>query len=130
MNSPKLSPAHKALIRRYLVWNYKSTKESFDRLERKTTQLLADDFILKEILFKKIPREGAVEYKALVDGFKGYIKTKKEQPIDQGKRAYLSARLDAVSSAIRFYLGAKALNEIRADYESEFTRRIWEAKEH
>ena len=31
--------AHKDLIRRYLLWFFKTTKESFERIERKTTQV-------------------------------------------------------------------------------------------
>ena len=37
------------LKRRYLVWLYKTTKEAFDRYERKFTQLEIDKQILKVI---------------------------------------------------------------------------------
>ena len=39
----------KNLNKRYLVWLYKTTKEAFDRFERKFTQLEIDKTILKEI---------------------------------------------------------------------------------
>jgi hypothetical protein len=124
-SKPKLSPHHKALVRRYLVWAYKSTKESFDRLERKTTQLLADEFILG-----RLPRKGSEGYLKLVDGYKEYIAKKKENPIDPAQHEYLKNRLDAVEEAIRKFLGAKELARIEAAYEEEFTRRIWEARDH
>ena len=47
-----------------------STKESFDRLERKATQLQVDDFILRSLLKKKRV-DG--EYALLMSEFKDYI---------------------------------------------------------
>lgn len=41
--------SHKDLIRRYLLWAFKTTKESFERIERKTTQLMVDEYILERI---------------------------------------------------------------------------------
>lgn len=114
-------PLHKALIRRYLLWAYKSTKESFDRLERKTTQLMADEYIWGKLSDKKAP---------LALEFKDYIAKKKSQPVPQDQYAYLKDRLQAVEAAIKYFLGVKELNRIRAGYEEEFTRRIWEAKDH
>ena len=116
-----LTPLHKDLIRRYLTWAYKSTKESFDRLERKTTQLMADEYIWKNLVDKDpVP---AREYQE-------YIARKKAQPVAQEQHAYLKDRLQAVEKAIKYFLGVKELNAIRAGYEQEFTRRIWEAKDH
>lgn len=123
-----ISPSHKALIRRYLIWAYKSTKESFDRLERKTTQLMADEHILRALSGKKT--KGGEGYDKLVDEFKEYIAKKKQQPVPQGQYLYLRDRLDAVEGAIKHFLGAKELNSIRAGYEEEFTRRIWGSKDH
>ena len=124
---PTLAPAHKALLRRYLVWAYKSTKESFDRLERKTTQLLADEYILKQLLKTKASGE---EYEQLVGEYKDYIAKKRQMPVPQAQHRYLKNRLQAVEAAITHFLGHKELGKISAAYEEEFTRRIWESKDH
>jgi hypothetical protein len=119
----------KALIRRYVVWAYKSTKESFDRLERKTTQLMVDEYILAA--FKKFPSKSKdEEYAAQVEEFKQYVAKKREQPVPPGKYLYLQQRLSAVEGAIKHFLGAAELKKIQAAYEEEFTRRIWESKDH
>ncbi len=124
---PKTTPAHKALIRRYLTWAYKSTKESFDRLERKTTQLLADGHILRELLKQK--GKGR-EYAALVGEYKDYISKKAAAPVPEAQYTYLKNRLFAVEKTIVHFLGRKELERMRAAYEEEFTQRIWESKEH
>jgi hypothetical protein len=126
-SSKKLKPLHKDLLRRYLTWAYKSTKESFDRLERKTTQLMADDYILKDLLKNKETEAG---YLAEVENFKAYIAKKRDTPIDDGKYIYFKNRLKVVEKAITHFLGAKELKSIQAAYEQEFTRRIWESKDH
>jgi hypothetical protein len=130
-SSSKIKPLHRDLIRRYLIWAYKSTKESFDRLERKTTQLMADEYILSR-LAKSPRRQPDIEpqYSKLVGEFKEYIARKKSQPIDAAQHAYLRDRLNAVEVAIKDFLGAKELHQIHAAYEAEFTRRIWESKDH
>ncbi len=125
----RLSSNHQALIGRYLIWAYKSTKESFDRLERKTTQALADDFIWKQLNSKHAKDLKDPSYKVLVENYRTYIDKKKEQPIDQSQLLYLRNRLAAVEAAIKNFLGARALPKIRHDYEQEFTRRIWESKD-
>jgi hypothetical protein len=124
----RLRSDHKALIRRYLTWAYKSTKESFDRLERKTTQLLADEHILASLNKKNRGKGG--EYAALVEGYKEYIAKKKQTPISQGQYDYLKDRLSAIEDAVTHFLGAKELGRMRTAYEEEFTRRIWESKDH
>src|SRR5438105_960499 len=112
-SSSKLSSTHRALITRYLIWAYKSTKESFDRLERKTTQLMADEFIWK-ILSQKAPKDSRnPDYAALMGQYRNYIDKKKEQPIDGTKHQYLCHHLEAVEAVIKHFLGTKALNEIR-----------------
>jgi len=104
-----------------LTWAYKSTKESFDRLERKATQLMADEYIWQKLSDKRAGP--ALEFKA-------YIAKKKAQPVSAQQYSYLKDRLNAVEEAIKHFLGVKELNNIRAGYEEEFTRRIWESKEH
>ena len=126
----KLSSEHHALIQRYLTWAYKSTKESYDRLERKSTQLLADGFILDHIRANTKSDILDPAFKVLVDEYIGYIHKKKAQPIDKAKHKYLQHHLAAVEAAIVKFLGSKVLTEIKKSYEVEFTRRIWESKEH
>ena len=41
----RLTLDHENLVRRYLLWAYKSTREDFERIERKTTQLIVDEYI-------------------------------------------------------------------------------------
>lgn len=123
----KLTPTHKALIRRYLIWAYKSTKESFDRLERKTTQLMADDHILKGVLQQPT---GGVEYQKLVGDYKEYIAKKQQTPVSQDQHLYLKNRLISVERTIKEFLGEKELKAIAAAYEAEFIRRIWESRDH
>lgn len=126
--APRLSQTHKDLIRRYLTWGYKSTKESFDRLERKTTQLMADKHILAALSKSSGPRgEG---YDQEVQAFKEYVADKRQQKVPAGKHAYFRDRLKAVESAIVHFLGRRDLNAIKRAYEQEFTRRIWESKDH
>ncbi len=126
-----MSPQHKALIRRYLVWAYKNTKEAYDRLERKTTQLTADEFIWAK-LSQKSKHQGrrSAEYQALLAEFKDYVEKKRAQAVPKGQHLYLQDRLDAVEAAIKDFLGQKELRNIRASYEEEFTRRIWASTEH
>ncbi len=127
----ELNPSHKALIRRYLIWAYKSTKESFDRLERKATQLVADEHILS-VLVKDTPSldpSQASVYMGLLEEFHQYILKKKNTPVPQAQHVYLKNRLNAVESAIVKFLGNGELKKIRAGYEEEFVRRIWEAKD-
>ena len=128
-NSRGLSPF---LIRRYLLWAYKSTKESFERIERKTTQLIVDEYILDHLSKKKaaIPAE-----------FKTYIANKRKDELklkfaDAGRKklnpeyVYLKNRLAAIEAAIRHFLGDKELKRIEKLFEEEFTRRILESREH
>ena len=122
------SPDHKALIRRYLLWAYKSTKESFERIERKTTQLIVDEYVLADLLKnnKSMP-EG---YEDLLGEFKTCIANKRAAKHPQAQYMYLKNRLAAIEKAIKFYLGAKELKVIEGLYEEEFTRRILEARDH
>jgi len=128
----QLSQEHKNLIRRYLLWAYKSTKESFERIERKTTQLLIDEYLLAHLA-----KKGA----RIPDEFKEYIaqKRKDEKKLkftDTGGKelhpeyVYLKNRLAAIEAAIKYFLGTKELKNISKLYEVEFTRRILEARDH
>jgi len=142
--SPKttLSKTHKDLVYRYLLWAYKTTKESFERIERKTTQLIVDQYILESLQAPgKTQPALKDEYEVLVDDFKTYIKAKRADELKvkfsntKGKilhpqYVYLKNRLEAIESAIRHFLGAAALRKVRELYEKEFTLRILQAREH
>ncbi len=125
---------HKALTRRYLLWAYKTTRESFERLERKTTQLKVDELIGQHL--KAAHRSGKnlpQGYDALMNDFNTYVSTKR---VDEAKLkssadyAFLSHRLQAIEIVVKKILGAKALREFHLAFEEEFTRRILETRDH
>ena len=134
MKSQKLSIKEKKLLRRYLIWCYKTTKESLDRIDRYYTQLKVDEFILKQVSFSQNKN-----YENYIDDFKKYMVTKKEN-VDKKKflnganfqpeYLYLQNRFKAIEKAIGVFLGKKALKEITELYEEDMTRRILEAREH
>jgi hypothetical protein len=127
-----LSQDHKNLVRRYLLWAYKSTKESFERIERKTTQLVVDEFIRDHLVKNKcaIPAE-----------FSSYIAVKRQDELklkfvdgDAKKLnpdyVYLKDRLAAIEAAIIYFLGTAELKRMQGLFEEEFTRRILESRDH
>ena len=139
----KPSSQTKALYRRYLLWAYKSTRESFERIERKTTQLVIDHAIKNTLAKAEVPLkdEGLKHYQALVDGFDQYIAAKHADEIKQKfvtsakeelnpEYLYLRNRLAAIEAAIEKFLGPKALAKFNKMFEEEFTRRILEARDH
>ena len=134
---------HKALIRRYLLWLFKTTKESFERIERKTTQLMVDEYVLQRIKTagRGVSARGRGKYAGFVKEFETYIKTKRVDELilkfsdGKGKSlhpqyVYLKNRLQAVEAAIRHFLGEKELRVMRSLYEKEFTCRILQALDH
>jgi hypothetical protein len=130
----------KNLKKRYLSWLYKNTKESFDRYERKFTQLDIDKFILremeKEIMGSYLPEEKKALEKS-VNGFREYISRKEESGFKlkyKGKKInpefiFLDVKLMAIEKAIAGEFGEKGLAEIKESYEKEMARRILEEKE-
>ena len=128
----------KNLIHRYLVWCYKTTKESLDKIDRYYTQLQVDEFILKHLRNKKI-KDAA--YAHLVDSFEEYM-LKKKKNVDKQKYAdeaqailrsdyvYLTNRFLAIEKAIVHFLGKKQLAVIENLYEKEMTLRILQTREH
>ncbi len=137
----KLKKEEKALVRRYLVWCYKTTKESVDWIERKFTQTAVDRFVLSRIEKMKSPASAQDEYNKKVEDFRNYITDKEKDGIKQkflnGKKKdlspeylYLKNRLTAVEEAIRQFLGPQELARINLLYEQEMTRRILESREH
>ncbi len=134
--------SHQDLIRRYLLWMFKTTKESFERIERKTTQLEVDKYVLEHIRTRGgVLDHGKVKYDGLVKEFEAYIKTKREDELKlkfsdgEGKSlhpqyVYLKNRLQAIEAAIKYFLGEKELRTMGALYEKEFTDRILQARDH
>ncbi|MEI7998986.1 MAG: hypothetical protein WCH62_05725 [Candidatus Omnitrophota bacterium] len=138
----KLPVYHKSLTFRYLLWAYKTTRESFERIERKTTQLKVDEHILETLnRALKIQELKNQEYQKQVAEFEQYIVNKENDEIkikfsDGNKKSlhpqylYLRNRLFAIEEAIQHFLGPKELKKIEALFEQEFIDRILKAKEH
>jgi 23S rRNA maturation mini-RNase III len=131
----------KNLIRRYLLWCYKTTKEELDRIDRKFTQLEVDKKMLRELEKGISLADENNAYLQKVKGFKEYI-AKKEQSAKAEKYTgatnlqiqpqyfYLQKRLGAIEKTIVSLLGSKELQVIKVSYEEEMTRRILESREH
>ena len=123
-----INSIHKNLIRRYLIWGYKTTKESFERIERKTTQLKVDEYISRKLNYKKVNNK---DYQKLIHEFELYIKNKiKEKRTYHPQYLYLKNRLTAIEEAIKYFLGKKELTKIEKIYEQEFVERILKARDH
>jgi len=138
-----LTQNEKNLLRRYLVWCYKTTKEELDKIDRYFTQIKVDDFVLKQL--KKAGKynvsTGDRAYRDLIGQFQAYMKKKEANVLKRkfkgGRRPkvntdyqYLQNRFKAIEKAICYFLGAKELKNICSLYEQEMTRRILEAREH
>ncbi len=134
-----ISVEKRPLIRRYLLWCFKTTKEDLERIDRKFTQLEVDNYLLQQ-LPGKVAHGQLVDQKH-IDDFKQYMAGKKtdaerlkfeEKPRGrlQPDYVYLQKRLDSVEKAIVAFLGKKELAAIRKLYETEMTKRILEAREH
>ena len=143
MRKARLKRNEKNLVRRYLIWCYKTVKEDLDRVDRYFTQLVVDDFVLKQLRKTKEYKNTVSNkaYKTLVDQFQVYMKKKEDSVLGKkfknSKQAelnpdylYLYNRFRAVEEAIRYFLGDKELNKINFLYEQEMTKRILEAREH
>lgn len=131
----------KNLKKRYFIWLYKAAKETFDKFERKFTQVDIDKDILnemeKKLLGAYLPHEKDALQKYIND-FETYIENKEKSCSefrDQGKKInpefiFSEIKLDAVEKAIVRELGRKGLEEIKALYEKEMTKRILKNTEH
>lgn len=131
------------LTKRYLIWCYKTTKESLDRIDRYYTQLEVDQFVLD--CLNKSCRDKVLnqdkEYKENILKFENYM-TEKKTAVDEKKYKnesknmlnseylYLQQRMSAIEKAIIRFLGKSELKKICGLYEEEMTRRILEAREH
>jgi len=125
---------------RYLVWLYKTTKEEFDRIERKFTQVDIDKKIMRHMgeHFNSRNLKRKNEARKLLKGFKEYINKKekdgRELKFDGQKLRpeyyYLSLKLKSIEKAVVEELGRRRLRKIRALYEHEMMRRIIGAQDH
>ena len=122
------------LKKRYLIWLYKTTKEAWDKVERKFTQLDIDRAILDEL--NKLDRSKRA--KSFIEGFANYIRNKEKEGLDlkyEGSKLkpnyyFLDLKLRAIEKVIVRELGKKALGEIKSLYEKEMTERILKSTEH
>ena len=123
----------KKLKKRYLLWLYKTTKETLDKIERKFTQLEIDKFLLKEL--KKVNFPSGI--KKFIGGFERYVQSKEKDSLahkydnNSLKPGYefLLLKLKAVEKAIVEKLGRAALTKIEALYEKEMNERILKSSE-
>lgn len=140
-SSQRLTQQEKNLIRRYLIWCYKTTKEDVDRIDRYFTQWLVDQHLLKDLNSSKKKASCVKDYGKLIGDFEAYMHTKranaqKKKILNsssqklQPQYEYLKNRLSAVEKAICHFFNKKELTRIRNLYEGEMTRRILEAREH
>lgn len=136
-----LTQKERGLIRRYLVWCYKTTKEELDKTDRYFTQALVDDFLAERL--KSLPeyKDGRAFFHKSVEDFLRYAREKKGRAeekkfADLAQAAlhpdyqYLKARFEAIERAICHFFDQKELDQIAALYEKEMTERILKAKEH
>jgi hypothetical protein len=122
------------LKKRYLIWLYKTTKEAWDKVERKFTQLDIDRAILDEL--NKL--DSSKRAKSFIEGFANYIRNKEKEGLDlkyEGSKLkpdyyFLDLKLRAIEKVIVRELGKKALGEIKSLYEKEMTERILKSTEH
>lgn len=131
----------KNLKKRYFIWLYKTTKEAFDKFERKFTQTEIDKDILQEVentlMGAYLPHE-KVELEKLVNNFQEYIAAKEKACLElkyQGLRTnpefiFLDVKLNAIEKIIVKEFGRKGLVEIKALYEKEMISRILKGAEH
>lgn len=123
----------KNLKKRYLIWLYKTTKESLDRIERKFTQLGIDRFILKEL----IKEDKLKKAQKFIEEFKLYIASKEKDGLSlkcQGDKLspgyyFLALKLKAIEKAVLKEFGIKVMKEIKSLYEKEMTGRILKSTE-
>ena len=131
----------KNLKKRYFIWLYKTTKEAFDKYERKFTQVDIDQDILvtmeKELMGAYLPHEKDALQKYIND-FQKYIEDKERacsELRDQGKKKnpeflFLDIKLNAIEKIITQELGRRGLEKIKALYELEMAERILRSTEH
>ncbi len=127
--------AYQGLIRRYLLWLYKTTKDELDRIDRKFTQLDVDRFI-SDHFFRILGRLNKKSRDALGPFFRewdAYIDTKEKDaeglkyvgPEElEAHYAFLHLKLQAVLLAARRFLGTKSVQEFQRLYEAKAIENI------
>jgi len=130
----------KNLKKRYLIWLYKTAKETFDKFERKFTQTDIDKDILvemeKELLGAYLPHEKEAIQKRINDFYK-YVEDKEKacsELRNQHKKInpdfiFSEVKLNAVEKIILKELGSRGFEEIKSLYEKEMTIRILKSTE-
>lgn len=139
----KMTLEEKNLMRRYLIWCYKTTKEQLDRIDRYFTQLKVDENVANLLLKNRDIKDKKKEraYLEKIDEFIQYMEKKEarvvsQKYLDPEKKVlqpdywYLKNRMKALEKTISGFLGTKELKTIKSLYEEEMTRRILEAREH
>ena len=124
----------KNLKRRYLVWLYKTTRESLEKIERKFTQLDIDMILLEELR----TRDKNLKVREFIDKFEQYVHNKEKEGIslkfeNKGLKPdyhFLSIKLEAIEEIITIELGKKSLAHIKLLYEKEMTQRILKSTDH
>lgn len=131
----------KNLRKRYFIWLYKTTKEAFDKYERKFTQTDVDKDLLmemeNELLGAYLPHEKA-HLEKFVNQYREYISAKEKSCLElkyQGKKTnpefiFLDVKLNAIEKLIVKELGRRGLERIKTLYEIEMTERILRSTEH
>lgn len=130
----------KNLRKRYFIWLYKTTKEEFDKYERKFTQTDIDKDLLLEmenqLMGAFLPHEK--EYlEKFVNQYREYISSKEKACLElkyQGKKTnpeflFLDVKLNAIEKLIAKELGGRGLEKIKALYEREMTQHILKSTE-
>ncbi len=139
-NTISLTQKEQGLVRRYLVWCYKTTKEELDKIDRYFTQAVVDDYLVERL--ENLPEnKPGTPFNKSVEGFIQYAQEKRSKA--QGKKftdstqrtlhpdyQYLKARFEAIEQAICHFFDQKELEKITALYEKEMTERILQAREH
>lgn len=138
MDFSNLSKNERAsLLKRYLLWLYKTTKDECDKIDRKFTQLDIDRNI-ERILEKSVNACDPVLKQALLlqlGEWKSYIVGKEADAqrlkFDSSGQldphyAFLCLKKEAVERLIVTHFGQKGLCEIRDLYEESSMRKILE----
>ena len=140
-NTLSLTQKEQGLIRRYLLWCYKTTKEELDKIDRYFTQAVVDDYFVERLKSSPEYKAHGVAFCKSVEDFVQYAREKRakaeEKKFADNARAalapdyqYLQARFEAIEQAICHFFDQKELGEIAALYEEEMTERILKSREH
>lgn len=139
-DTAELTQRQRELIRRYLIWFYKTTKEELDKIDRYFTQAAVDEFLIGRLKESEAYGDD-VAFRKSVDNFITYaeeklVRAQEKKFADASRKThhpdylYLKARFGAIEDAIRYFLGQEELDKICALYEQEMTERILKAREH